>query len=83
MNTINYAPIKSTISLDLLNQIDIRVGTIERVEDVTASNNLVKLTVDFGDHKRRIIGASKKSVRIQKKSRASRRCSSSTSRRAK
>jgi len=60
MNTINYVPIKPTISLDLLNQIDVRVGTIERVEDVTASNNLVKLTVDFGDHKRRIIAGIKK-----------------------
>jgi tRNA-binding protein len=49
------APIKPTISLDLLNQIDIRVGTIELVEDVPGSDKLVKLTVDFGDHKRNIL----------------------------
>ena len=60
METINPAPIKPTIALDLLNQIDVRIGTIERVEDVTASNKLVKLTVDFGDHKRRIVAGIKK-----------------------
>jgi tRNA-binding protein len=51
---MKVAPIKSTISLDLLERIDIRVGTIERVEDVKGSDKLVKLTVDFGDHKRTI-----------------------------
>jgi tRNA-binding protein len=49
------APIKPTISLDVLNKIDIRVGTIELVEDVPGSDKLVKLTVDFGDHKRSIL----------------------------
>ena len=49
------APIKPTISFDLLDQIDVRVGTIERVEDVQGSDKLVKLTVDFGDHKRSIL----------------------------
>jgi tRNA-binding protein len=52
---IKVAPIKPTISLDLLDQMDIRVGTIERVEDVPGSDKLVKLTVDFGDHKRSIL----------------------------
>jgi methionine--tRNA ligase beta chain len=49
------APIKPTISLDVLDKIDIRVGTIELVEDVQGSDKLVKLTVDFGDHKRSIL----------------------------
>jgi tRNA-binding protein len=49
------APIKPTISLDLLDKVDIRVGTIELVEDVPGSDKLVKLTVDFGDHKRSIL----------------------------
>jgi tRNA-binding protein len=35
--------------------MDIRVGTIELVEDVQGSDKLVKLTVDFGDHKRSIL----------------------------
>ena len=49
------APMKSTISPDVLDKIDIRVGTIEIVEDVEGSEKLVRLTVDFGDHKRRIL----------------------------
>lgn len=53
------APIKPAISLDLLERIDVRVGTIQRVEDVKASDKLVKLTVDFGDHKRTILAGMK------------------------
>ena len=49
------APIKPAISLDLLDKIDIRVGTIELVEDVQGSDKLVKLTVDFGDRKRSVL----------------------------
>ena len=55
MTAFKVAPIKPTISPDLLDKIDIRVGTIELVEDVEGSEKLVKLTVDFGDHKRRIL----------------------------
>ena len=55
MQTITVAPIKPAISLDLLEKIDIRAGTIELVEDVKGSDKLVKLTVDFGDHKRTIL----------------------------
>lgn len=49
------APIKPTISFDVLDKIDIRVGTIELVEDIQGSDKLVRLTVDFGDHKRKIL----------------------------
>jgi tRNA-binding protein len=52
---IKVAPIKPTIPLDVLNKMDIRVGTIELVEDVQGSDKLVKLTVNFGDHKRSIL----------------------------
>ena len=52
---MQIAPIKPSISIDLLDKIDIRVGTIELVEDVKRSDKLVKLTVDFGDHKRTIL----------------------------
>ena len=52
---MEIAPIKPLISIDLLEKIDIRVGTIERVDDVKGSDKLVKLTVDFGDHKRTIL----------------------------
>jgi len=42
---MKIAPIKSTISFGELEKIDIRVGTIEKVEDIEKSDNLVKLTV--------------------------------------
>lgn len=57
---MTMAPIKPTISVDDLEKIDIRVGTIEAVEDIEESDKLVKLTVDFGDHKRQIIVGMKK-----------------------
>jgi methionine--tRNA ligase beta chain len=41
-------------------KIDIRVGKIELVEDVEKSERLVRLTVDFGDHKRKILAGMKK-----------------------
>lgn len=52
-----FAPIKPSVSKDLLDRIDIRVGTILRVEDVAASKKLSRLTVRFGDHERRILAA--------------------------
>ena len=55
MERIEVAPVKPTIAFDVLDQIDVRVGTIEMVEDVEGSEKLVRLTVDFGDHKRRIL----------------------------
>jgi methionine--tRNA ligase beta chain len=55
MTAFKVAPIKPTISPDVLDKIDIRVRTIELVEDVEGSEKLVKLTVDFGDHKRSIL----------------------------
>lgn len=55
MTPFKAAPIKPAISLDLLDKIDIRVGTIELVEDVKGSEKLVKLTVNFGDHRRSIL----------------------------
>ena len=55
MKTIETAPIKPMINLDVLNSVDIRVGTIQTVEDVEGSDKLVKLTVDLGDHHRTIL----------------------------
>jgi len=54
------APIKATISLDILNQVDIRVGTIRAVEDVPNSDNLVQIRVSFGDHERTIVAGIRK-----------------------
>src|SRR5215467_5120438 len=59
METMNPAPIKPTITFADFDKIDIRVGTIEAVEDVAGSNKLVRLIVNFGDHKRRILAGMK------------------------
>jgi len=59
MKTIKVAPIKPTISFNTFDKIDIRVGTIDLVEDVVKSDNLVRLIVDFGDHKRKILAGMK------------------------
>jgi tRNA-binding protein len=58
--TFRVAPIKPLVSSDTLEKIDIRVGTIELVEDVKGSEKLVRLTVDLGDHKRSILVGMKK-----------------------
>jgi tRNA-binding protein len=60
MEKIEIAPLKPAISFDVFASIDIRVGTIESVQDVPGSNKLVKLTVDFGDHERTILVGMKK-----------------------
>ena len=54
------APVKLPITLEDLQKIDIRAGTIERVTDVPKSEKLVELTVNFGDHQRRILAGIKK-----------------------
>ncbi|MGD2147838.1 MAG: tRNA-binding protein [Anaerolineae bacterium] len=59
MPSIEIADVKPTISLDLLEQVDIRVGSIERVGEVAGSHSLVRLTVDFGDHTRNILAGLK------------------------
>ncbi len=53
------APIKPVISMDVLNQIDVRVGTILSVADVPNSDKLVQLRVSFGDHERTIVAGLK------------------------
>ena len=52
-----FAPacIKDTVSRHDVDKLDIRVGTIERVDEVQRSAKLLKLTVNFGDHTRRIL----------------------------
>jgi methionine--tRNA ligase beta chain len=56
---MNPAPIKSNITADLLEKIDIRVGTILAVADVPNSDKLVQLRVSFGDHERTILSGLK------------------------
>ena len=54
------AAVKPGITIEDLNKIDIRVGTILRVADVANSEKLMELTVDFGDHRRCILAGIKK-----------------------
>jgi len=56
---MKIAPIKPIIRYDVVDKIDIRIGTIERVEDIQGADKLVKLIVDFGDHKRTILAGIK------------------------
>lgn len=60
MSEFRVAPIKPQIRFEDFEKIDVRVGTIESVEDVKESNKLVKLTVDFSDQKRVAIVGMKK-----------------------
>jgi tRNA-binding protein len=53
------AAIKPTTDPKLLEQIDIRVGTIESVSDIPDSDRLVQLRVNFGDHRRTIVAGLK------------------------
>ena len=56
---MQVASIKPTISYDVFEKIDVRVGTIERVEDIAGSKKIVRLVVEFGDHKRNILAGLK------------------------
>lgn len=57
---MTLAPVKPQISLELLDQIDVRVGTILSVSDVVDSEKLVALEVNFGDHKRTVLAGMKR-----------------------
>ena len=58
-DSITPAPVKPEIDKVLLDKLDVRVGTITSVSDVTGSDKLVALTVDFGDHTRTILAGLK------------------------
>jgi hypothetical protein len=45
-------PVKRTISVSDVQKLDVRVGTIVAVDELSKSSKLLKLTVDFGDHRR-------------------------------
>jgi methionine--tRNA ligase beta chain len=51
------AAIKPTISKELLDRIDIRVGTIRSVSDLPSSKKLVRLIVDIGGREIRVLAA--------------------------
>ena len=53
------APVKPNISIEDLQKVDIRVGTIRSVDDVEGSKKLVCLGVDFGSEQRTILAGMK------------------------
>src|SRR3977135_1896233 len=56
----NPAPLKPVISFADLDRIDVRVGTIVSVDEIAGSDKLLRLAVDFGDHRRSILAGMKK-----------------------
>src|SRR6202171_1204485 len=60
MPDFSAAPIKPIAAIASLDALDIRVGTIEGVEEVPRSEKLMKLTVNFGDHSRSILAGIRK-----------------------
>jgi tRNA-binding protein len=60
MNEFTPAPIKPIIQFSALEPLDIRVGTIDRVEKVPRSEKLMRLIVNFGDHSRTILAGIRK-----------------------
>jgi tRNA-binding protein len=53
------APVKPPVPYSALEALDVRVGTILGIEDVPKSDKLLRLTVSFGDHERRILSGMK------------------------
>src|SRR5580658_6377304 len=60
MTDFTPAAVKPVVPSSALDALDIRVGTIERVEEVPRSEKLMKLTVNFGDHTRAILAGIRK-----------------------
>jgi tRNA-binding protein len=58
-NEFKPAAIKPVITFPEFEKIDIRAGTIVAVEDVSGSDKLLRLIVDFGDHRRNILAGMK------------------------
>lgn len=60
MSGFTPAAVKPVVNLAALEALDIRVGTIERVEPVAKSEKLMRLIVNFGDHTRTILAGIRK-----------------------
>jgi tRNA-binding protein len=60
MNDFKPVPVKPIVAIATLEALDIRVGTIQKVEEVARSEKLMKLTVSFGDHTRSILAGIRK-----------------------
>lgn len=52
---VSYEPLKSPVDIALVQQLDLRVGTVLSAEPVPKSKKLLKLQVDLGFEKRTIV----------------------------
>jgi tRNA-binding protein len=59
MDEFKPAPLKPAVSIADLEKLDVRLGTIVSVDEVPKSAKLLRLTVDFGDHRRTILAGMK------------------------
>lgn len=53
------AQVKAIVDPKVLEEIDVRVGTIESVGDVPGADRLVQMRVNFGDHARVVVAGLK------------------------
>jgi tRNA-binding protein len=60
MGEFTPARVKPVVGIETLEALDIRVGTIDRVEEIPGSEKLMRLIVNFGDHARTILAGIKK-----------------------
>jgi tRNA-binding protein len=59
MEEMTPAEVKPPVTLADLQRLDIRVGTILRVEEIEGSRSLMRLIVDLGNHQRTILAGIK------------------------
>ncbi|HKI11776.1 MAG TPA: hypothetical protein VKA02_06650 [Candidatus Acidoferrum sp.] len=59
MSEFKPVPVKPVVTFSAFEVLDIRVGTIQKIEEVSQSKKLMKLTVGFGDHTRVILAGIK------------------------
>ncbi|MER7670442.1 hypothetical protein ABTY61_18490 [Kitasatospora sp. NPDC096128] len=49
------APVKPLVPFEVLDRLDVRVGTILSVEEIANSKKLMRLRINFGDHQRTVL----------------------------
>jgi len=59
VNQFNPSAVKPNVSMADVEKLDVRVGTILAIDDVPKSGKLLKLLVNFGDHRRTILAGMK------------------------
>ena len=59
MGSSGVAPVKPSVPVDVFQQLDIRVGTIVSVDDLSKSKRVVRLRLDLGSHERTILAGLK------------------------